>query len=503
MITPTLYDNPKFYDKFVQEINEDLSALSWLEYVFPIAFKGEDSEGTYPEVYKNDGTRDSIRIYPDGNSLSFFVLNNIPQIGETNYFSVDMSLYVWADLTKADTSKSYNYTIDLMKDVRGVLEAHSIYNSSIELNDVFSDYSQLAKVINQNTMLPNAAFKFNFTADVLFCSETLILFQSAEVTDNVLTITYNRNLLTTSVPNASDYTLTGTDAVVSNVAISGKTVVLTLDVNALVGEVVILNYTSGDNPVKDLESNEAANLTNKSITNNNSFNATYQAIYDEFTTTPSTADANYQNTFVKTLVDGGVWDKCPELFCLAGHNESDSLIDWKDPTGTKATLVGSTVFVAHEGFTSSGAGYIDFNYVPYGQGSIGMTAYIRSIGSGIIFGGGSGFSRLLMYANGQCVMNSTGSPTLFDSTQVGMRTMQRTSGTIIKGYANGTFRVQAGHTIVSASGSEIFGLKSNGEDDFFTGQLAFHATHNSFTASDNLILYNAFQALMTSYGTQV
>ena len=168
MIEP--YTDPKFYDKKIAEINVDLTALGWIETVYPLTQIGVDEEGTFPEVYRNDGTKKSQRVYPHGNSISFFALNDtLTRIDESDMYTVNFGLIVWADLTKVNTDKDYNYTTELINDVRRVIDSNDGYDYSIELQGVFSDYDQLEKVENQNTMLPNTAFKINFTCDLLTC----------------------------------------------------------------------------------------------------------------------------------------------------------------------------------------------------------------------------------------------------------------------------------------------------------------------------------------------
>ena len=167
MITPTVFATPRFYDKKVQEINTELSTLSWLESVFPVTFRGEDTEGTYPEAYLNDGSKTSVRVLPSGNSVSFFRIRGAAQLDESDHFKTDLSLYVWADLTKADTTKLYNYRADMINDCRRVLNRHSCYDYSVDTKDVFNGFSQLEKLVNQNTMLPNTAFRIDFSVDLL------------------------------------------------------------------------------------------------------------------------------------------------------------------------------------------------------------------------------------------------------------------------------------------------------------------------------------------------
>lgn len=169
MRTPDSYILPQFYNKRIEEINEDLSALGWIEYVHPLAHVGEDEHGTFPEVYVNDGSRNSIRIFPHGNSLSFFTLTSADQIDESEMYAVNLSLVVWADMTKVYPAKTYDYTTELLKDVKEVIDKHNGYSKSFDFDEVFEDFSQLEKIENQNTMLPNVAFRINFIVDLLMC----------------------------------------------------------------------------------------------------------------------------------------------------------------------------------------------------------------------------------------------------------------------------------------------------------------------------------------------
>ena len=163
------YASPKFYNKFVEEVNTSLSGLSWLENIYPVARTGVDDQGTFPEVYRNGGEKKSERIFPHGNSISFFTVENYTQIDFFDTYEVNMSLYVWADLTKS-TGKDYDYTIELVNDVTQILESHSAYSFNIDEGDPFADFSQLDKIINQNTMRPYSAFRIDFIVNLLICS---------------------------------------------------------------------------------------------------------------------------------------------------------------------------------------------------------------------------------------------------------------------------------------------------------------------------------------------
>lgn len=167
---PDLYTDPKFYDKKIQDINESLTYLGWIETIYPMTQIGIDDEGTFPECYKNDGTNTSIRVFPSGQSISFFTLEgDITNIDETDYYQVDLGLTIWADLRKVYPAYDYNYTTKLLLDVKNVLKNHGEDVENIKFSGVFSEYSQLEKIENQNVMLPYTAFKIIFSTNLRMC----------------------------------------------------------------------------------------------------------------------------------------------------------------------------------------------------------------------------------------------------------------------------------------------------------------------------------------------
>lgn len=163
------YTDPKFFDKKIQNINTSLDALGWIENVYPLAQIGISEDKTFPEVYNNDGGKVSTRVYPKGKSLSFFLINGELTEVEEMHFSVPLSLVVWANLTKVDSSKRYNYTNELVSDVIGVLRSHSANDLTIQTGNVFEGFNDLEKSDFQNVMLPHTSFKINFTCLLTLC----------------------------------------------------------------------------------------------------------------------------------------------------------------------------------------------------------------------------------------------------------------------------------------------------------------------------------------------
>lgn len=82
-----------------------------------------------------------------------------------------------------------------------------------------------------------------------------------------LTLDYNENLNTGSVPSGSDFTISPSKTI-SNVTVSGDKVHLDVSVPFVNGNVITVSYTGGVNKIQDVAGNNASNLVNYSVTNN-------------------------------------------------------------------------------------------------------------------------------------------------------------------------------------------------------------------------------------------
>ena len=116
------------------------------------------------------------------------------------------------------------------------------------------------------------------------------------------------------------------------------------------------------------------------------FVAEYQAVYDSFTTKPSSSVAAEQNAMVESWIDDGLWAKRDAIYLHAVHTNGDgeALKNWKNPGTNDATIVNAPAFVAFEGFTGDGAtSYINYNWNPsdgtlFVQDSLCIAKYIRN-----------------------------------------------------------------------------------------------------------------------------
>ena len=91
---------------------------------------------------------------------------------------------------------------------------------------------------------------------------------TATVNGTELVLTYHEDLDTSSVPAATAYTVNGTTATVSSVAVADDKVTLTLSAALTSTDTVTLDYTPGTSPVQDESGIDALSLTNQTVTNN-------------------------------------------------------------------------------------------------------------------------------------------------------------------------------------------------------------------------------------------
>jgi uncharacterized repeat protein (TIGR02059 family) len=116
-------------------------------------------------------------------------------------------------------------------------------------------------------------------------------FESAAVdsTGLLLTLTYNELLDATHPPVAGDFAVTagGQVVTVTNVAVVGSTVVLTLGAPVTAGQSVTVGYTDPSvdndvNAIQDIAGNDAATLTPTAVDNGSVIPSTVDAVDDEF-----------------------------------------------------------------------------------------------------------------------------------------------------------------------------------------------------------------------------
>jgi len=162
------FSDPQLYDRIAQEINTALD--SKFDNQYPVCWARTENEETVPEVYQNDGTKINIRVMPDdASSLSFFTVEgDLIELDEMDY-SCPMSIIAWINLQIYDTTKSYDYTTEIIRDVTNVLRKYGAYDFTVNVNTPFEGFTMLDKVVDENIMRPFTAFKISFTKNIRIC----------------------------------------------------------------------------------------------------------------------------------------------------------------------------------------------------------------------------------------------------------------------------------------------------------------------------------------------
>ena len=256
------------------------------------------------------------------------------------------------------------------------------------------------------------------------------------------------------------------------------------------------------------------------------FVAEYQAVYDAFIVKPSEADADAQNTFVTTLVDGDVWNEVDRLPVFASHaptSSADSLLDWIHPTisANIATAVNAPTYVQYQGYTGNGTtSYVNSNYnastdgVKYLLNDSGFGVYLRthvteqSADCGVVF---SRASRLYGFWDGIGMMGginaviagNTKEASIVDAK--GLSVIQRADNTNQELVKNGVLIKDEVISSQSIPNDTFYfcGVNDSGLAVPSTRELSLGYFGAYLTVAKQLILYNAFQTLMTYYGTEV
>jgi len=114
----------------------------------------------------------------------------------------------------------------------------------------------------------------------------------------------------------------------------------------------------------------------------------YQAIYDAYTTKPSDAVADIDNTMVAGLVSDGVWVKLDIAYLYAAHTNDDgeALINIINPGTFDATAYLAPTFTAYQGFLGNGTtqyintgGWVpSVNGMNFTQNSASQIIYVRT-----------------------------------------------------------------------------------------------------------------------------
>ncbi|GIO12243.1 hypothetical protein J19TS2_17980 [Cohnella xylanilytica] len=119
---------------------------------------------------------------------------------------------------------------------------------------------------------PGILNDYRWTLQSIGSDTTAPSLSNATMDGAVIQLTYNEELDENSVPYASNYYVTVNDIPrqVSEVAVSGTQVRLTLLAGVAVGQTVKLSYSVGDKPLQDKSGNKVAAFSNRAVSNTTS-----------------------------------------------------------------------------------------------------------------------------------------------------------------------------------------------------------------------------------------
>jgi hypothetical protein len=102
------------------------------------------------------------------------------------------------------------------------------------------------------------------------------------------------------------------------------------------------------------------------------FSPEYQAVLTKATAQgfnlPTADQQIKQNTFLENMKNNGSFALNDLILVFANNGSKEfACINWKNPSGTQASLVSSPTFTVNQGFSGSTGGWINTNYAPNGS----------------------------------------------------------------------------------------------------------------------------------------
>ena len=292
-----------------------------------------------------------------------------------------------------------------------------------------------------------------FTIRLKDVDDTAPVLSSASVNGASLTLTYGEALDPNSRPAASDFTVAGGNSArtVSNVAVSGRAVTLTLDPAVEHGETGIrVSYTPGTRPIQDAAGNDALGLSNERVTNNTGDTTAPTVSRVETTSRPERA-ATYAAgqeiavtvTFSETVVVTGT----PRLRLNVGGVSRTAA--YRSGTGAAAVFV----YVVADGESDTDGVSIEANSLTLNGGRIrdgaNNNALLTHDGLAVNAGHKVDGVKPALAANGGAVVNGTTLTLTFGERLDGSSTPQASAFTVTGGDTSRTV------TDVALSGSAV------------------------------------------------
>jgi hypothetical protein len=249
-----------------------------------------------------------------------------------------------------------------------------------------------------------------------------------------------------------------------------------------------------------------------------SYDAAAQAIFDAFTTPPTTARKAVINTCVVALKAAGVWTLLDCLYLMAAADNQAARINWKMPASFTLSAINSPTFTADRGFTGDGAStYLDTNYTPstnavalslnsahYGGwalNSLAAGSANRLVGN--VASTGTGRSLVLPRNTGDIISslaNDTSGTTLSNATTSGFFVVNRSGASARQAYRNGSSLGSDATAAVALPNQKVAFLRDT--TSFATLQVAVGTIGASLTAQQASDFHAAILAYLQAVGAQ-
>ncbi len=198
---------------------------------------------------------------------------NILIVGDMNEFQFETAMITLeADIMKnlavellpANDRFSYTYdgNLQMIDHIYAINNMFNTMNPQVDIVHRYAEYPDATRVNDHDPVLSSFTFPADTTPPALL---------SAEVNGVTLVLNYNEGLNPASVPSSIDFEVLVNSVArnVTNVAISGNRVILTLASAVVNGDTVTISYgVPGINPIRDIAGNLAFALIGQSVTNN-------------------------------------------------------------------------------------------------------------------------------------------------------------------------------------------------------------------------------------------
>jgi len=155
------YTDPDLAEAKVQTLRQAFdTSLTWLDNSYPIVMIGVFEEETIPLVYLSGEDSYDLRPNDTVDSYCFFEFYNYVPGDEGDMGVYNLGVVFWIDLSKLDTSKTQDYTWNLISHVLKVMEANGCGGMQVSTDDVFDRYT--FDLDKQQLMRRYSGFKITF-----------------------------------------------------------------------------------------------------------------------------------------------------------------------------------------------------------------------------------------------------------------------------------------------------------------------------------------------------